>query len=695
MKKCVCFIVLTALVFAAVSADVKIINPVKGVWANKQSLVLELSEGESAYYSLNGSDPRESGFAYDGPVALDVSGDVEVRIASVDASGVFREYRVSYTVAPVPFPASYSMSAVGDAVASGILDYTAGDVLSLPPELDYSLGGVPESFQKGSAISYGAGCILSRCIPCVLTDGTGKWRFIIKTKPALSGSFGMRDVPFQITDWNTLSFTNDAFIYRVDNAYWTSGKERVALDRTISHTISWQSVAVAPGNPISFFVLPPKPEVDVERREDGSETIVMSGGAGFRFGIEPEKGQGTVLFETAELDTFFGDEVSGVFTAGVYYDSVYQGTLSVPYSIDRRSPSVPVFLSSAESFYSRRAVKLSLTGDGQSDLFIAVSNPVMLSGTMTKKDAASLIDVVEADDFVPFTSPLTLDSPSEDAVYYKICAYAADRSGNKSAYTLYDVVVDKYDYYIDASADKNCADGTRDDPYVSLADCLAAVGDNRFANITISGTLAVSEEETVIASNCVLRGDGDARLVFGVGSFITVRSASLALLNLIVRRDDTGVKRKINNPLIRLEHSVLVSEDCEIGASFAESGSVISADTSVVTINGCGITSSAERYSSCISAVASKLKIIDSRISTIAQTAVNFSVQDGEFELRSSSCRVTGSYGRAAELFGGKSKITGNSLAADLRYSGASLDAVYTDAKNISLEYGGNTESGY
>ena len=204
MKKCVCFIVLTALVFAAVSADVKIINPVKGVWANKQSLVLELSEGESAYYSLNGSDPRESGFAYDGPVALDVSGDVEVRIASVDASGVFREYRVSYTVAPVPFPASYSMSAVGDAVASGILDYTAGDVLSLPPELDYSLGGVPESFQKGRTISYGAGCILSRCIPCVLTDGTGKWRFIIKTKPALSGSFGMRDVPFQITDWKCL-----------------------------------------------------------------------------------------------------------------------------------------------------------------------------------------------------------------------------------------------------------------------------------------------------------------------------------------------------------------------------------------------------------------------------------------------------------------------------------------------------------
>jgi len=93
MKKCVCFIVLTALVFAVVSADVKIINPVKGVWANKQSLVLELSEGESAYYSLNGSDPRESGFAYDGPVGLDVSGGVEGRIASLDDSRVYEKLK--------------------------------------------------------------------------------------------------------------------------------------------------------------------------------------------------------------------------------------------------------------------------------------------------------------------------------------------------------------------------------------------------------------------------------------------------------------------------------------------------------------------------------------------------------------------------------------------------------------------------
>ena len=95
MKKCVCLIGLAALVFAAVSADVKIINPVKGVWANKQLLVLGLSEGENAYYSLNGSDPRESGFAYDGPVMLDVSGDVEVRIVAVDSRGLSREYRVS------------------------------------------------------------------------------------------------------------------------------------------------------------------------------------------------------------------------------------------------------------------------------------------------------------------------------------------------------------------------------------------------------------------------------------------------------------------------------------------------------------------------------------------------------------------------------------------------------------------------
>ena len=144
-----------------------------------------------------------------------------------------------------------------------------------------------------------------------------------------------------------------------------------------------------------------------------------------------------------------------------------------------------------------------------------------------------------------------------------------------------------------------------------------------------------------------------------------------------------------------MEHSVLTSENCEIAASFAESGTVVSADTSVVTIRFCGITSSAKRYSSCISSVGSKLKISDSRISTAASAAVNFSVHGGEFEMRSSSCRVAGSYGRAAELFGGKSKIVENSFVADLRYPERSAAAVYTDAQNISLEYGGNTESGY
>ena len=694
MKKRVCLIALAVLISAAASATVKIINPVQGVWANKQLLVLELSEGENAYYSLNGSDPLDSGFAYDGPVALDVSGDVEVRIVAVDSRGLSREYRVSYTVAPVPFPPAYSIGEIADAVSDGILEYTAGDVLSLPSELEYSLGGLPESFQKGRAISYSADCILSRFIPCVLSDGTAKWRFIIKTKPSLSGSFAVRDVPFKITDWDTLSFTSDALIYRIDDAYWVSGKESAVLDRTVPHTIFWQSVAFAPANPVSSFVLPPKPETLVERREDGSISLALRG-EGFRFGSRIENGEETVLFEAAGIDTFFGDEVSGTFDADVYYDSVYQGRLSFPYTVDRRSPSVPTFVSSAKSFYSRKAVELSLSGDGESDLFVAVSNPVMLFGTMTKEDAASLFDVVHADSFLPFTAPLVLDSPSDDAVYYKICAYAVDRSGNKSALVSYDVLIDKYNYYVDASADKESADGTRDNPYTTLAECLAAAEENRFANITIKGTLVMPEGETLIDSNCVIRGEDDARLVFASGGFFTVRSASLSLINLIVKRDDTDSPNKINNPLIRLEHSVLTSENCEIAVSFAESGNVVSADTSVVTIRFCGITSSAKRYSSCISSVGSKLKISDSRISTAASAAVNFSVHGGEFEMRSSSCRVAGSYGRAAELFGGKSKIVENSFVADLRYPERSAAAVYTDAQNISLEYGGNTESGY
>ena len=54
----------------------RVISPVAGKFANRQSLILSLREGEEAFYSYTNTNPLNSGFAYDGPVLIDMTGSV-------------------------------------------------------------------------------------------------------------------------------------------------------------------------------------------------------------------------------------------------------------------------------------------------------------------------------------------------------------------------------------------------------------------------------------------------------------------------------------------------------------------------------------------------------------------------------------------------------------------------------------------
>ena len=91
----------------------------------------------------------------------------------------------------------------------------------------------------------------------------------------------------------------------------------------------------------------------------------------------------------------------------------------------------------------------------------------------------------------------------------------------------------------------------------------------------------------------------------------------------------------------------------------------------------------------------SKLNVKKSRISTVADTAVNCSAQGGLFELKDSECKVTASLGRIAELFDTYSTITGNDFSGDLKNRAGNGVAVYMDKKNHSVGYSDNSEAGF
>ncbi len=75
----------------------RVISPVAGNFCNKQPLVIDVSDGAECFYSLSGTDPLASGFAYDGPVLIDITGRVDVKIAVIKENSK-EEIEISYNV---------------------------------------------------------------------------------------------------------------------------------------------------------------------------------------------------------------------------------------------------------------------------------------------------------------------------------------------------------------------------------------------------------------------------------------------------------------------------------------------------------------------------------------------------------------------------------------------------------------------
>ena len=691
MKKLFAFVlsfILNFFLTLNIFAEVKVVNPESGVWANTQYLVLDVEAGDEAYYSINGSDPLIAGFAYDGPVLLDMTGTVELRVASISSDGSQSQISIHYAVTPST-PKDKEAANFVKKYHDGI-SYKAGERLKIPNAFSYSLGTNYESFLPAQEIFYSSDCVLSRFIPCVLSTEDAKWRFVIYTSPAKKGSFTRRSVPFKIDNWETITFTDKNLIYRIDDEYWAAPKSPVIIDRRVPHTISWQSMEVLPGNPVESFVLPPRPDFSISKATDGALSVSLDTESDYSFSINYE----AELFKSTTIDTFWGDEIFGRLKLGVYYNAVFQGYDYVSYAVDKKRPEKPVIYSSSGTFFSRNAVDLSFSSKEDASLYVSVSEPLILVGNISNEEKEKLFETAKATDFVQVSDKINLDSPSFDAVYYKVIAYFVDDSGNKSDESSYDVIIDKYNYFVDAKNGTEGADGSSEFPFASFDDCLSMLKTVSFANITVIGKLELSEGEHVISSNCTIRGKDDGRLILPSGASLVVRSATLEIIDCIIERNDLE-KESSGSVFINLEHALLSVSNCELSVQFAKNGTLIQANSSSVMIKESGLYSSAVFYSSCISAIDTKVYVIDSRVSSSANTAVNFSAQSCEFFLDSCACKITGVYGRAVELFNTQSSIKKNNFSAELSSSKGKSDALFVDAKTLTLEYSENSFRGF
>lgn len=706
MKKLI-FLLIFAVSSFTLFAQIKVLSPIEGTFANKQMLVIDTEDQAAGdyYYSINGSDPEAFGFAYDGPVLIDLDGPVELRIAR--AGKTKSETTIKYTVLPDgAYTASYA-AFISSFFDTGILNYTSGSILSIPEELKYSFGLPPDSFLPGKDLSISGASVLTRYIPCTLLDeSTGKrWRFIVRTLPQTAGVYSRRDVPFIITDWNTITFTNDNYIYKIDSEYWSLPKNSIKLDRSVSHMIRWQSIDYSEGNPVEFFVLPPEPVLKQTTEPDGSIYFTLDGDASYSLSILTDaQTDYHELFTELGVDTFYGDNVSGTLNIGFFAGAVYQGYVQVPFAISKRPPSTPLIASTSSSFYSREPVTLTITGEESSELYYAVSEPYTItSASETYSAASDIFDSVRTGDYQKAKSNiLTLDLKPEGsgAVYFKVEAFSQNGK-NSGPVAQYSVIIDQYNYYYNSIADASTADGTSLRPYATFEQCIEGINKGRYACLRVKGPVKIPAGTHYILSNCVFVNEDNASFEFEEGASIVVKSSNVTFENFILSSTTDYIQVTAGAaalteglvPFFKLEDSVLDINSCQISALFSKDGLFAEAVRSSVNLNGTIASVSATSYASFISGIKSKVNIQNSSVNTTGQTCVTLSLNQGDVSLVNNSFKITGNKGRIAELFGVNGLIRSNMFKASLHGS-SNAAAVYTD-KNCSVTQENNDSNGW
>ncbi len=684
------FIILLGILAAPLTAEITLLSPCEGVWANRQMLVIDNSEGGDFFYSIDGADPETFGFAYDGPVLLDVAGQVQLNVTRITAGGKKENTSVAFTVQPDNASKTEYKNFVQLFFDSGILNYSAGSELSIPQEFSFYLGLPPENFMPARTLSLSSSSVLSRFVPCTIFDKARnvKYRFIIKTYPQSAGVYSHRDVPFEITDWETITFVNDNFIYKVDSEYWGLPTEPRFIDRTTSHMISWQPLEYDSANPIEFFVLPPKPEVIREDLADGSVVCYLRGDDSYALGVMNPDGTYSELFQRVGVDAFYGDDVSGTLSLGVFANSVYQGKLNVAYNINRRPPQIPVVKTNAEGFVSRGSVEVKIQGSRGADLYIALSEPLNLeeSDISYSEEDEIFKDVpvgsykkVKGDSYTLHWSQNGL-SP----VYYKLSAYSKSEE-NQSSPVEYAVVIDQSNYYFDAGGDHSFADGTVNHPFTDFNQIAPALLKQRVVKLSVKGEMQINEPYTVQA-NFEIINEGDARLTFGPKGSLIIKASTFEISGCRIHNiTDSSIKSIV--PLLKLENSVLTMKNCVIGTDFARNGTVIDSTNAIINISDTIAAANAVSYVSFISAVKSRVSIKNSSISTNSETSVIISADGGNLSSQKNELLVTGGSGRIAELFGVTASFKDNNFKARLTNNTSKIQPIYANkASKLSEE---------
>ena len=700
MKKSYLSLLLLVFAFCAQSlfAEVSFLSPAEGKWGNKQMLMIDNEEDGDYFYSVDGSDPELFGFAYDGPVFLDIEGDVTIKVCHISLDGVKDYGEVTYNVTPNRGDSKSYSSFIYSFYFNGLYDYIGDKPFSIPDTLTFSLEKEPTEFFQGGDLSVSPKSVLVRYVPCTVKDDKNdvQWRFIIRVNPQEYGIFSKREVPFVVEDWDTVTFNNDKLIYKIDSEYWGQPTEPVTLDRSVSHMISWQSVDYKIGNNIEYFVLPPKPELVETKNDDGSYSYYLEGDESYSLSIiDNTQYSSPELFNEICVDVFYGEKQSDTILLGIYSDSVYQGEIEVSYDIDKRPPSTPEITASAKTFYSRNDVNIDIKGYEDSNLYVAISEPFIIENTKDIYDSNDpLFDSVLTDNYqlVENDSFTTVLKPIDQKIaYYKVSSYC-EKGNKKSLVNEYSVILDQSSFYFNKNATNSLGEGTLLNPFTSFEQLLESIDDMRTVSLRLSGDLYI-DKKYELHSNLNIINNGDGRIVFAPTGSIEIGGSSLEIEDCRIQKISSSSVSLIV-PLFKISSATLDLKNCQISTKFSKNGTIIDSSNSVINVQDSIISITADAYSSFISSIDSRILINNSSISTTGDTSVILSLSRGNVDVLNSNLKIIGKIGRVAELFGVEARFENNEYKGVLDKSSKAVTPIFSDKKTKLIEKD-NTQIGF
>lgn len=684
-------------------SEVTVINPAPGSYANLQSLVIEANGGEEVYYSFSGSDPMAQGFAYDGPVLLDVTGNVELRVAAVGKDQKKSEIKVAFSVEPAQTQNEEHAAFLKSFESGPCFDYEAGSKISVPFSMSYSFFQNPK-FEKGREISISKKATMERYVPINLTDGSNVWRYALHVLPASIGALSRAEVPFRVEGWTKLVFTDPKSIYSLDGSWWQPAGKILSLDRGGQNKIYYQSADYSPENPVSKIILPPKPQLSVRRQSDGSVKVRVADSSKdsdkYALAASPLAKARIIssgLYKELLVDAFPGDKIEDELPVDVYYDGVLQGTLFADIYVNRLTPNVPVIKSSASSSYSRDDVWVSASCGPKLKIYFSVSNPVEIEPSFEGLDLASL-KYAQGEYNLYGGQKITLFGDTEKILAYKVSFYSEDEAGVQSASADYSVVIDKYNYYVDPAASGEAADGSPFAPYKDLSLLSKIVRSKQFARFFIKGSVALPPGEITVNNNVEFCGVEDARVHLPANSVIVMKNAGLYAQNVVFEKESAassskklrGAAKALTN-FFMLDNSAATFKNCEIIARFSGDGKAFNCSSSSLRLESTGVAANAEGYACAVNASgSSKVNVVSSRVLSVADTAVAFSSSGGTWTLDNNFAQVTGRMGRPAEFVDALVSMTNNKFTSEIHGKADGFQSVYAAGKTQFLADEGN-----